>query len=133
MKPIFIHFYRAEDCLAPDGRRLDHEKMARARAVGSVPGRPEVLFKMHLRHLGFWISWQKPALEGQILDVELMFLGREGEPKRPVLAAFYGAELADQIPISLDTLEIAPFLSVLLKRRPDLKDADLYFTLRATP
>ena len=133
VKPIFIHFYRAEDCLGPDGTGLDYEKMARARAVGSVPGRAEALFRMHLKHLGFWISRFNPELEGRTLEVELVFLGQDGEPRRPVLAAFNAEEMVAQIPVSLDALNISPFLSVLVKRRPDLMDADLYFTVRATP
>lgn len=133
MKPIFIHFYRAEDCLKTDSRQVDYERMARACPVGSIPGRAAVLFKMHLKHLGFWISWCKPELEGLSLDVELMFLGKDRGLKRPVLAAFHGATLAAQLPISLDTLDISPFLSALLKRKPDLKDEDLYFTVRTAP
>jgi hypothetical protein len=129
VNPLLFHFYRADDCRGADGEKADYQRVARARPVESFKARTEAVFRMHLQHLGFLISRCYPGLEGQTLDVELEFQGKDAEPKIPVLVAVYQGRKIVRRKVYLSTLDASPFLAALLKRRPELKDTHLYYTV----
>jgi hypothetical protein len=128
-EPLFFHFYRQADCLTPDGRALDLGRIASLRPLESVKARPESVFRLHMHHLAFEISRRLPLLEGKLLDVALHFQGESGQPKMPVLVALYEGVAVGRKAARLETLNAAPFLSPLLRRRPDLRAEDLVFTV----
>jgi hypothetical protein len=129
VNPLLFHFYRADDFRGADGGKPDYRKIARAQPVESFKARTEAVFRMHLQHLGFLISRCYPGLEGQTLDVELEFQGKDGEPKIPVLVAVHEGRVIARRKVYLSTLDTSPFLALLLKRRPELKDSHLYYTV----
>jgi hypothetical protein len=129
MNPLVFDFYRYTDCVGADGRTPDYGKMASVLPVESVKAKPKPVLRMHLAHLGFEISRSRPDLEGETLDVELKFEGKAGEPGIPVLVALHrGKPVASRI-VRLQTLDTGPFMSLVLKRRPELKRAYLLFTV----
>jgi hypothetical protein len=129
MKPLIFNFYRAADLLGRDGNTLDYSKLESLRSVDSLRAKPKAVLRMHLEHLGFEISKKRPDLETETLRVELDFRGKRAAPKRPVLTAFFdGKPVASRI-VQLQTLDTTPFIPVLLRRNPELKDVDLIFTI----
>ena len=129
MKPLRFEFYRRSDCLAPDGRSLDFEKIGSLAPVSFIKAKPELVLREHLDHLAFSISRAMPHLEGERVEVKLAFRGPEREPKLLSLIALHGdQEVASRL-VPLRTLDVKPFLLAVLKRHPDLEETDLVFTL----
>lgn len=128
MRSIVLRFYRREECLGEDGG-LDYRRMGKLEPLDSIRARPEVVLRTHLRHLGFQIARYRPDLEGETLPVELQFHGQDGQPKAPVLVALHEGRPVARRRVHLATLNTAPFLAVLLRRKPLLEGADLVFTV----
>jgi hypothetical protein len=129
MKPLVFHFYLFEDCVGPDGKTLDYKKIGALEPLDAIRARPEAVLKVHLQHLGFQISRELPDLEGKTLDVDLEFHGGDGEPKAPVLVALRDGRPVARRAVRLETLDMAPFFSALVRRKPHLAQARLAFTV----
>lgn len=129
MKPVVFRFYRQTECLGPDGRVLDLRKVASLRPLISIRARPEAVFRTHLRHLGFEISRHHPSLGGQCIPVELRFVGKDCEPKVPVLVATHRGTVVGKQVARLRTLDTTAFLVEVLRRMPEVKGEELVFTV----
>jgi hypothetical protein len=129
MEHLVFSFYRCRDVTGPDGKSLDRQRLAAAEPLDSVKGNPRAVLGMHLKHLGFYISRMRPDLEGKELEATVVLKGRNGKPENLMLLVFHGSEVVAQRIVMPSTLDADPFLSVLLKRRPELQGADLVYTV----
>ena len=129
MKPLNVNFYRLrrrarlEKGPPAEGDRFELEPL------DSIRARPRALFRMALQHLAFDVSRKYPELEGDSLNVDIAFHGKNGKPKLPILTAVYmGRPIARQ-PVPLRSLDMDPFMSVLLKRHPHVDGEHVVYFL----
>jgi hypothetical protein len=130
MNSLIFNFYRILDLIAADGKSLDLCKLSRLAPIASLKARPRAVLRMHLEHLAFEISKQRPDLEGKTLNVELNFEGMVGVPMIPVLAALHDRKRIATKRVLLQNLDTAPFDAMVRKRHPELKHVDLVFALK---
>jgi len=129
MKPLNFDFYllkrstRPEKALSAEGKRFELEPL------DSIRARPRALFRMALQHLAFYVSRKFPELEGASLEVDIAFHGEDDKPKLPILTAIYEGHPIARQPVPLRTLDMDPFMSVLLKRHPHVDGKHVVYFL----
>jgi hypothetical protein len=129
MKPLHFNFYLLRRSTRPEKARSAKDKRFELESLDSIRARPRALFRMALQHLAFEVSRKFPELEGASLNVDIAFHGKSGRPKLPILTAVYmGRPIARQ-PVPLRTLDMDPFMSVLLKRHPHVDGEHVVFFL----
>lgn len=129
MKPIVFYFYIFNEYGENEKDMLNFGKDGSLQTVGSLKAKTEVLFRSHIEHMAFDISRIRQDLEGKSLDVHLEFTEEKDKPKLPLLIARDNAEVVAERIVQLDTLDMKPFISALLRQKPELGYADLFFTV----
>jgi hypothetical protein len=129
MELIGINFYRLEDVAAADGVTPDHRKFQGRPPLASFKAKTRTIFRMHLEHLGFELSRNRPDLEGHSLPASLEFRGDAGRPGLPWLRVSHSGKPVGEIPIRMQSLDLSSLAVLICRKNPQLENVALAFTL----
>jgi len=128
MKPLVIKFYNQADVMAGDGETLEYNRLGNAEPVGCIKARTNVVLRTLLIDMGFALS-RLPDMEGKVLDIQPEFSGKESGSRLLGLNVYYKGMSVAQKVVNHKAIDISPFLAVLLRRKPELQNANLVYAI----